>query len=103
MSYTTSCYFCLRAAVEACLTCEGVRQVCSRHRDLYRIEPGKAALASAMDTPWPLRDVVAALVRATDHLLDYHACDTHGHEEFRTAANRGKELLEELKEDSDAS
>lgn len=56
-----------------------------------------------MDTPWPLRDVVAALVRATDHLLDYHACDTHGHEEFRTAAKRGKELLEELKEDSDAS
>lgn len=51
------------------------------------------ALPTGMDTPWPLRDVLAKLIAATEHLLDDHACDTHGHEEFRTAANRGKELL----------
>jgi hypothetical protein len=46
-----------------------------------------------MYTPWPLHDVLAKLIEATEHLLDHHDCDTHGHEEFRTAANRGKELL----------
>ena len=46
-----------------------------------------------MGTPWPLHEVLGKLIEATEHLLDHHACDTHGHEEFRTAANRGRELL----------
>lgn len=45
-----------------------------------------------MDTPWPLQDVLAKLIEATEHLLEHHNCDAHGHEEFRTAANAGKEL-----------
>lgn len=50
-------------------------------------------LSSGMDTPWPLRDVLAKLIDATEHLLDDHDCDTHGHEEYRAAINAGKLLL----------
>lgn len=64
---------------------------------LYALEeraaPETSVIPTGMDTPWPLHDVLAKLIAATEHLLDHHACDTHGHEEFRTAANRGKELL----------
>lgn len=50
-----------------------------------------------MDTPWPLHDVLAKLIEATEHLLTVHDCDVHGHEEFRTAAEAGKRLLPETK------
>lgn len=46
-----------------------------------------------MDTSWPLSDVLAKLIEATDHLLKVHSCDTHGHEEFLTAVLRGREYL----------
>lgn len=52
-------------------------------------------LSEGMDTPWPLRDVLAKLIEATEHLLDDHACDTHGHEEYRAAVNAGKKLAEQ--------
>lgn len=52
-----------------------------------------------MDTPWPLSDVLAKLIEATEHLLDTHGCDTHGHEAFRTAAVRGKGYLDEMRRD----
>jgi hypothetical protein len=56
-----------------------------------------------MDTPWPLHDVVAKLIEATQHLLDHHQCDVHGHEEFRTAANRGHEYLAALRSPAETS
>lgn len=40
----------------------------------------------ALDTPWPLRDVLDKLRDATNHLLGYHSCDTHGHEGYQTAS-----------------
>lgn len=48
----------------------------------------------AMDeTAWPLRDVLAKLVEAVDHLLDVHDCDAHGHEQFIIARDKARELL----------
>jgi hypothetical protein len=38
-----------------------------------------------MDQPWPLRDAVAKLVGAVDHLLTDHLCDGHGYEEVIAA------------------
>jgi hypothetical protein len=51
-----------------------------------------------MDQPWPLYDVVAKLIEATEHLLNDHSCDRHGYEEFRTAVIKGKEYLDKIKE-----
>jgi hypothetical protein len=42
-----------------------------------------------LDQPWPLRDVIAKLVGATEHLLSDHGCDEHGHEETRRALIEG--------------
>lgn len=47
----------------------------------------------ALDEPWPLRDVLDKLRAATAHLLDVHSCDTHGHEEFRTAMRQAETLI----------
>jgi hypothetical protein len=47
----------------------------------------------ALDTPWPLPDVLAKLIEATEHLLGHHGCDAHGHEEYRAAAESGKAVL----------
>jgi hypothetical protein len=49
--------------------------------------------SEGLDTPWPLRDVLTKLIDATEHLLDDHDCDAHGHEEYRAAAKAGKGLL----------
>lgn len=50
-------------------------------------------LVLGMDQPWPLQDVLAKLMEATDHLLTDHDCDLHGHEEFRHAIIVGKKYL----------
>jgi hypothetical protein len=49
-----------------------------------------------LDTPWPLPDVLAKLIEATEHLLDGHSCDAHGHELFRRATEVGKTMLLEM-------
>lgn len=49
--------------------------------------------AFGMSESWPLHDVLAKLIEATQHLLDQHGCDAHGYEEFRHAANVGKDYL----------
>lgn len=49
----------------------------------------------AIDSPWPLRDVVAKLVEATDILLDQKSYDGHGHESVRYASNAAKEWLKQ--------
>lgn len=56
-------------------------------------ELSAAGALLSMGQPWPLRDIIAKLIEATEHLLDDHACDTDGHEQFRGCANRAKELL----------
>lgn len=48
-----------------------------------------------LDTPWPLRDTVEKLVEATEHLLQDHDCDAHGHEVYSLAAQLGRKWLAE--------
>lgn len=45
------------------------------------------------DTAWPLHDVIAKLADAADHLLNDHACDTHGHEEIGVARDAARRWL----------
>lgn len=58
----------------------------------------RAALeeALALRQPWPLRDAVAKLVEAAEHLLRDHACDRHGHEELAAAMHYAAELLPKI-------
>jgi hypothetical protein len=59
-------------------------------------ETGTApALPMRMDEPWSLPEVLAKLIEATEHSLNFHSCDTHGHELFRAAANAGRSILRE--------
>lgn len=55
-----------------------------------------AALREALltDEAWPLKDIIAKLIEATEHLLIGHNCDAHGWELFGGAARRGKEWLD---------
>ena len=52
----------------------------------------------AVGSPWPLRDVLAKLASATEHLLQDHACDVHGHEEMKRAADEARCTLQRLEE-----
>jgi hypothetical protein len=45
------------------------------------------------DTAWPLRDVLARLADAADHLLNDHDCDTHGHEEIGIARDVARSIV----------
>lgn len=54
-----------------------------------------------MSTPWPLPDVLAKLIAATEHLLRDHDCDAHGHEEYKAAVDSGKTLLAGLRSSSE--
>ena len=45
---------------------------------------------------WPTMDVLTKLADATDHLLGHHGCDTHGHEEYRAAEVRAREIVAAL-------
>lgn len=50
-------------------------------------------LSQGEDTPWPLREVLSTLVEATEHLLNAHACDVHGHERFAEACRVAKQFV----------
>ena len=50
-------------------------------------------LSHGEDTPWPLREVLSTLIEATEHLLNAHSCDAHGHERFAKACYVAKQLL----------
>lgn len=54
-------------------------------------------LRLGMGSPWPLPDVLAKLIEATEHLLHGHDCDADGWEEYQTAVKRGKEYLVTLR------
>jgi hypothetical protein len=46
-----------------------------------------------LDNPWAVPDVLGKLIEAVEHLLRVHGCDAHGHEEYRRAKLRGREIL----------
>ncbi len=47
----------------------------------------------ALDTAWPLRDVLARLVDIAEHAAEAHACDRHGYEEDRAAVDAARAIL----------
>lgn len=54
----------------------------------------------AKDSPWPLIDVMQKLIEATDHLLNDHNCDRHGHELFSQARDIAQTILDEMLKES---
>jgi hypothetical protein len=48
------------------------------------------------DQTWTLFDLLNKLRQATNHLLDVHGCDTHGHEEYREASRIAEKRLKGL-------
>jgi hypothetical protein len=46
--------------------------------------------------PWSLRDVLARLADAADHLLDAHCCDAHGYEGVIEARNAARTAVVQL-------
>jgi hypothetical protein len=67
----------------------------------YLIEPPHSEtrvappLPMRMDEPWSLPEVLAKLIEATEHSLNVHSCDNHGHELYRSAAIAGRSILHE--------
>lgn len=57
--------------------------------DHYR---DKLADVLAMDTPWPLRDVLTKFIESTDHLMNDHGCDAHGYELVCGARDHAKRI-----------
>lgn len=60
-------------------------------------ERNRLRVIAGMDQPWPLTDVLEKLLEASEHLLQDHDCDVHGHEEFKIACLRGREILKTLR------
>ena len=50
----------------------------------------------AMDSPWPVHEVIAKLCEAADILLDDKSYDGHGHELIAGARRAGRDYLETL-------
>lgn len=72
-----------------------------RERRAEKAEAQVAALeavaeAAGFSTPYPLTDVLEQLADAAQHLLDYHSCDTHGHEGIREAMIAARRIREAL-------
>lgn len=61
--------------------------------DAYRASQPTAGSAFGADTPWPLTDAVRRLCEATEHLIDDHSCDSHGHETARDAVRTARAWL----------
>lgn len=49
-----------------------------------------------LDKPWPLKDVLAKLIEATEILLHQKNYDGHGWEEISHCVQRGKEIINNL-------
>jgi hypothetical protein len=56
-----------------------------------------------MDTAWPLRDLLTALVGGVQHLLSDHDCDRHGYEVLGGALAAARILLAEAFATPDAA
>jgi hypothetical protein len=61
--------------------------------DVLEKEIRRLQKALAFDTPWPIQDVLTALISATEHLQDVHGCE---HDGFRVAIEGGKTILDRL-------
>jgi hypothetical protein len=68
-----------------------------RERDSLRQRVERMSDVLALDEPWPLFDVLDKLRAATVHLLDFHACDTHGHEEYKAAMMQAETIITRIK------
>lgn len=53
-------------------------------------------LIDAQSTTWPVRDVLARLADAADHLLNVHSCDAHGYEDVGIARDVARQLVAAL-------
>ena len=69
----------------------------ARQKEIRRLEE-RIEDVMASGTPWPLRDVLAVLVEAVDHLLLDHDCDRHGHERVGAARDAAKDILRKLEQ-----
>lgn len=47
----------------------------------------------ALDTPYPLREVLEQLADAADHLLGTHSCDAHGYEGVGLARDAARRMV----------
>jgi hypothetical protein len=63
-----------------------------RRAERAELELRRLRAIEAADNAWPLRDVLARLADAAEHLLHDHGCDLHGHEEIRRAVIRAREI-----------
>jgi len=63
--------------------------------EVDRLKAERDALL-ALDTPWPLHEVLSRLVLAADHLADDHACDAHGYEGLYEAVAAARRFLVKL-------
>jgi|GEM_PF-4536728 len=61
--------------------------------DALIAERDRLRAALGFDQPWPLRDVVARLVEAAEHLHSDHQCDAHGYEEVMEAVSVARRYL----------
>jgi hypothetical protein len=78
--------------------CQETREALSREVAALRSAPETRvapALPMRMDEPWSLPEVLAKLIEATEHSLNVHSCDNHGHELYRSAAIAGRSILHE--------
>lgn len=56
----------------------------------------RIAAIQALDTPWPLFEVLRRLCDAADHLLRDHDCDVHGYEGIGLARDAGRAIVQRV-------
>lgn len=66
-----------------------------RELNLAKLVEDEAMLSGVLnlERPYPLTEVLAVLIQATEHLLKDHDCDQHGHERFLYAKDEAKLIL----------
>ena len=65
---------------------------------LKALEAAAARLSQieALDSPYPLRDILQILADAADHLLGDHSCDAHGYEGVGMARDHARRLIADV-------
>lgn len=56
----------------------------------------RVALLEAIDTPYPLTEILGHFIKASDHLLHDHSCDAHGYEVLGGATEAARAMLGKL-------
>lgn len=87
-----------RHSDKLCKECNGEGSIDDNAKKVVSLRAEVARLRALLreDMPWPLRDVVARLADAADHLLCDHSCDAHGHEGVRICVVHARDWLAEL-------